>query len=128
MNGIRTGTREEQLTDLRRQIRVQLEIARVHNAGDVARLEDLATKVDAALGIEAAKNPPADFEKFPKPHGPNVVDQILHELGVTTHDVRVWAIEAGLLDGVHRGRISRAIVECYATHRRLADLLGEVSQ
>lgn len=116
--GIRTGTRAEQLTDLRRQTRVQIEYAR-YEGRDTTRLERLAARIDEELGIEAAKPQLVVHEKPPG----NAVDQLLHDLGATTKDVRTWAIANGLLDGVHRGRIALTIVQAYATHSHLSELI-----
>ena len=43
----------------------------------------------------------------------------LAQLGVTSNDVKRWAVTQGLLDTVKRGRIRVELVELYAaTHRR----------
>ena len=38
---------------------------------------------------------------------------LMNLLGVTSRDVKQWAVEAGLLTGVRRGRVSLAIVQAY---------------
>lgn len=42
----------------------------------------------------------------------------LEQLGVTSHDVKVWAVGVGLLDAVRRGRIKGALVDAYEQAHR----------
>lgn len=94
MSGVRTGTRLEQLHKL--AARIQLEI-------------------EAELRRHV---PPAR----PKPEKPATqqtrVDERLRELGVTSRDVKQWAVQAGLRSHVQRGRVSLELVNAYALHRR----------
>lgn len=93
VNGIRVGTRLEQLYQLRQRLNVEIE-------------------------IEERKT--GRRRKPPRPAKPNTVDQRLRELGVTTHDVKVWAVEHGVLPELKRGRIGLQLVETYAMHQDAA--------
>lgn len=42
----------------------------------------------------------------------------LAELGVSSWDVKVWAVERGLLAAVARGRVSLLLVEAWAEEHR----------
>ncbi len=105
MSGVRVGSRLEQLLDLRRQVTVQIEVERRANPTEATR-----------LGLTKTKRRPKD-----RTAAPNVVQRRLADLGVTTYDVKVWAVEAGILPAVKQGRIGIALVEQYATAHPMED-------
>lgn len=113
MGGIRTDTRLEALQRVRRRSLHELDHARA--AADLSglrRLHLLIHRLDTA--IEAEGGPRFQtFEKPSKSPTDHVADR-LRLLGVTSHDVKVWAVEHGLVDRVRRGRIRMALVEAYA--------------
>ncbi len=99
MTGVRVGSRLEQLLDLRRQVTLQIEVERRKNPTEATR-----------LGVVKTKKRPKD-----RVAPPNVVERLLTDLGVTTTDVRSWAIDQGLMAPGTHGRIALALVEQYAT-------------
>lgn len=92
MSGIKVGSRLEQLEELDRRLHVEIE-------------------------LERRTHPPKPREKTTRRRTPtprNKVDQHLVALGVTTRQVKQWALETGRLDRIHRGRVSAELVEAYA--------------
>lgn len=121
MTGVRVGTRLDQLQDLRRQITLHLEHAR--RAGTpAAGLLQLAAAVDTEIRAEGGTPPPPPrFVITPAPTRRRRVarhraDVLLAQLGVTTADVRAWAVDNGYLRPGQRGRVGLAVVEAYAQH------------
>lgn len=96
MSGITVGSRLEQLERLR--TRLDQEIAQ----------ERLRVVLGQKVGYQA---PPA------RPERGNRVQRRLRELGVTSLEVKRWAADAGLIDGVHRGRVAAHLVELFAEAR-----------
>lgn len=47
--------------------------------------------------------------------GPNVVEQRLTRLGVTSADVKHWALGQGLLTEIKRGRLASTLLDAYET-------------
>lgn len=90
MSGVRCGTRLDQLRALRRRIDLEIMVA--------AREEALARPI---------------VRSRPERRGRNTVDEQLAELGVTSHDVKVWALQAGLVSEIKRGRIGQNLVDSY---------------
>ena len=43
--------------------------------------------------------------------------QLLEELGVTTMEVRVWALQKGLIDKITRGSLKYEIIQAYADEK-----------
>lgn len=115
MSGVDSRTRTERLDSLRRQ--TKLEIAsgeRTHV--DPHRLVDLRLllqNLERELGLKVT---PLPKPPRTKPKRKSAVDNVglhLARLGVTSNDVKVWAVSAGLLDQVRRGRIAAYLVEAY---------------
>lgn len=94
MSGVRCGSRLDQLLDLRR--RLDLEIAQ----------ERMQSWRDG--------NGPRPQSLKPS-HRFNSADILLREIGATAHDVKVWALEAGLISEVKRGRVGIDLVKAYAS-------------
>jgi hypothetical protein len=103
------------------------------------RLEQLRQQVDQAIAAErrrVALEGPIRLVARPHQQVPrgNRVDMRLASLGVTALQVKEWAVEAGLLDQVRRGRVALSLVEAYADadgdpvqvgRQRLADCVEE---
>lgn len=95
------------------------------------RLERLRTTIDQEIAVErhrlalAAPPAPPPVRPFEKPKRKSPVpsggDQLLRELGITAHDVKVWAVAQGHLDKVHRGRVAGHLVDAYALAHHLTD-------
>lgn len=127
MSGIKHGDRLDQLYDLRRRTNHELQYARRHDDHQLTgQLTTLLAKIDQAITDEGGTPPggPADPGKRGSAQRPrrgraqkasDRVTRRLEQLGVTSHDVKVWAVSAGLLDRVRRGRIRGELVEAYAT-------------
>jgi hypothetical protein len=105
--GIRTGTYLEALRSLHRQIEHEISCA-VRRDEDTTALRSLRTKTLDAIDREEQ---PASRASRPRL---DLVGQRLAQLGVTSHEVKVWAFGQGLVDAVKRGRISAALVQAYA--------------
>lgn len=86
MNGIRqVGTRLDQLVVLRDRITAEIETERRAGRHNGTALRDIPTSAEA----------------------------LMNTLGVTSRQVKEWAVERGLLTKVVRGRVSLAIVQAY---------------
>jgi hypothetical protein len=96
MSGVTVGSRLEQLEELR--ARIEYEIAAERRR----------------VAISVPNPPPA---RVPKLTEVNRVDVRLAGLGVTSRQVKEWAVDAGLLDHVHRGRVAAHLVEMFAEAR-----------
>jgi hypothetical protein len=115
MSGVRTGSRLDQLQQLRRRVTVQLEYAR-RTGQPTDRLLELAQHVDAEITAEAALLPPSTApaaapaaEQPPRPR-PSAV--------------RAWAVATGLLPaGQARGRLPNTVVTAYDAHHRLDSII-----
>lgn len=94
MSGVTTGTRLEQLRKLRTRIEQEI-------AAEERRL--------ALEGMRVFQRPA---------RGRNRVDELLAELGATAGDVKRWALAAGLITEIRRGRVGLQLVEAYAQARR----------
>lgn len=89
MSGIRVGTRLEQLLKLRDRIDLEIAAERLNPTHRPA--------------------PPA-----PAVHDGDLSSEArLHRLGVTTKQVKQWAVDNGVLDHMVRGRINPALVDTY---------------
>lgn len=91
MSGIRVGTRLEQLYQLRDRL-----------ALEIAHEERLAA-------LDVRVKPPRPVTR----HSTDVVSQRLKWMGVTARIVKQWALEQGLIDKIHRGRVSLELAEAY---------------
>lgn len=95
------------------------------------RLRKLRTLVDKEIreieAEEAHRAKKAAQRDAGKPRGrrqkaEDRVTKQLERLGVTAHDVKVWAHQTGLVDQVRRGRIKAELVDAYeAAHRGAGD-------
>lgn len=94
MSGVRCGTRLERLLDLRRKVDLEIEQERNRQELGIRIVTTLPTRTVSRLQV-------------------NSVDEQLADLGVTSRDVKVWALEAGLISGVTRGRVSQRLVDAY---------------
>lgn len=119
MSGIRTGTRLEQLRALHRQITVRTELARRRgHHEDVPDLHDLAHKVAAAIRDEERAARARPTVAVAVRVADERVTRHLVDLGVTAHDVKVWAVTQGIIPAVVRGRVSGRLVDAYAAHHQ----------
>lgn len=85
MSGVICGTRLDQLVVLRDKITAEIEHERRAGRHNGIALRDIPTSAEALMAT----------------------------LGVTSRDVKEWAVQAGLLARVVRGRVSLAIVQAY---------------
>lgn len=115
MSGIRTGTRLEQIEALRRRVTVQLEYAR-RRGQPTDQLTALADRLDAEIQTEQAS-------KQAQRRRPERSTEYMAQLGVTPAVVRRWALDHGIQLG-QRGRIPYTVVQAYADHQQLAELLA----
>lgn len=118
---IRVGTRLEQLQALERRTQQEIGQARFRLEVDkLPKLRALLQRIEGEIVAEGGK--PAGRPR--KPHYTShkkAADHVyarLEQLGVTAHEVKVWAVEVGLLDVVRRGRIRGELVEAYATREQ----------
>ncbi|WP_183092922.1 hypothetical protein [Nocardioides stalactiti] len=123
MRAVESRTRLEQLQTLERRVRHEIDSAtRAGNRRELARLLTLEQKITDAIRGEGGR-PLPKRTGAPRTRRKKAEDRVtkrLQQLGVTSHDVKVWAVSVGLLDQVRRGRIKGAVVEAYATaHQQL---------
>ena len=85
MSGVMVGSRLDQLVVLRDQISIEIE--RERRAGRHNGLSMLAV--------------------------PSSAEALMNTLGVSSREVKEWAVQRGLLTAVRRGRVSLAIVQAY---------------
>lgn len=101
MSGVQSGDRLERLYRLRDQVNLEIQVIE-HERAMTPRSPGLATTT---------------LPK-PKPAGVRPSDasakELLAELGATTKQVKRWAVDAGLLPAVARGRVARSVIEDYA--------------
>ncbi|MEP7738549.1 hypothetical protein ABKW28_12905 [Nocardioides sp. 31GB23] len=115
MSGVRNVSRLEALETVQR--RTQHEVSAAVRRGDRAELRRLLPLGQALAREIAALRPPEPV----KLQRADLVGERLAELGVTSHEVKVWACERGLIEAVKRGRISRELVETYAAARPVVE-------
>lgn len=106
MTGIRTGSRLEQLEALRRRLDHEIAVER-----RAAILAAPCTDHDTTTGRQpTGKRAPTGTGK-----GSDAVAHArLEELGVTTRQVKQWAVSVGLIPALVRGRVALPIIEKYA--------------
>lgn len=93
MSGIRVGSRLEQLLDLRRKIDLEIEVERrTHPPAPPARPKAAPSRTHRA-----------DSSR---------VDR-LARLGVSSKQVKQWAVSQGLLPSVQRGRLADTVLDAY---------------
>lgn len=85
MSGVHVGTRLDQLVVLRDHVLAEIEKER--RAG-WANGQGIRTTPEPAVAL-------------------------MNTLGVTSREVKAWAVDAGLLTAVRRGRVSLTIVKAY---------------
>ncbi|EFQ82724.1 hypothetical protein HMPREF0063_11933 [Aeromicrobium marinum DSM 15272] len=107
MPAVRTGTRLEALQRLQRRTKHEIDSARRRDDRyELKRLADLAARIDDEIRLASAGRPRSKRVEKVLPR--------MHDLCVTAREVKVWAVEAGLIPAVVRGRVSGALVEAYA--------------
>lgn len=115
MSGVDTRTRVERLQSLGRRAKHDLAIARRQESWHEARrLSLLIERIDDAL--EAAGAEPVNRKPVAKAKRKTPVDHVgqhLRRLGVTSNEVKTWAVSVGLVDKVRRGRIRAELVQAY---------------
>lgn len=85
MSGVHVGTRLDQLVVLRDQVTAEIELERRKGWANGRGMLDIPTSAEA----------------------------LMNTLGVTSREVKAWAVDAGLLTAVRRGRVSLTIVRAY---------------
>lgn len=96
MSGVTVGSRLEQLEELRSRIEHEIAVER------------------RRVALSVPLRPPSPIRSLVQV---NRVDVRLAGLGVTSREVKEWAVDAGLLDRVHRGRVAAHLVEMFAEAR-----------
>lgn len=96
-------TRLERLLELRAKVDLaildeQARRRRITREALIAARAEARQRPDAGTGWRAAHATTAE---------------ILEQLGVTAHDIKVWAVENGLADEVKRGRVRLEHVDAY---------------
>lgn len=119
MSGIQTGTRLDKLRRLRTRVGQQIIQAHRREAfSDVERLRNLANQLDTEIArLDPTYHPPTHRGR-PRTRAQKANDRVtrhLARLGVTAHEVKAWAVTAGLIDAIHRGRIRAELVQAYET-------------
>ena len=126
MSGVRSGSCLQQLQDLRHRITVQIEHA-VRHQHPTTDLRDLAARVDVEIRAEGGTPPTTGPATTPTPPrrrpAAHRADALMADLGVTAGQVKAWAVQHGLLDAVRRGRVASALVDAYAVHHRLSNII-----
>lgn len=114
MRAVESRTRLEQLQDLERRTRLEVDAAiSVGNRDQLTRLAELEKRVAAAIREAGGTPLPTRFP--PKRRtARDFVSERLQELGVDAHGVKVWAVSVGLEERVRRGRVRMELVEAYA--------------
>lgn len=85
----------------------------------VSRLDDLLklrARVDHEIAAERRRLELATPRPTPRPVRPreNATGALLAQLGVTSRDVKEWAVIKGINTEVSRGRVSLQLVQSYA--------------
>lgn len=115
MSGIDTRSRTEQLEALHRRTKHEIQIAqRAGNTTRVTELNQLRTRLESELGYTPGpKRPARGLPKTRSEKAKNRVTRHLERLGITAHDVKVWALATGRIDAIHRGRLAADLVTAY---------------
>lgn len=104
MTGVLKGDRLERLYRLRDQVSLEIQVIEHERA--------MAPRCD---GLMTTNRPPADPPLRPSlAASDSSQKELLASLGVTTHEVKNWAVATGLLVAVTRGRVARTVVDAYA--------------
>ena len=122
MSGVETRTRLEQLVALWRRTRHEIQVA--HREGTRERLGKLQSlearleeEIRAAGGVTQPSTGTSSRQSGrPRSQRQKAEDRVtrhLERLGVTAHDVKVWAVGQGLLPAVRRGRVKGDLVASY---------------
>lgn len=134
MSGVQAGTRLERLQVLWRRTKHDLDIAQREGQHQrLAQLQQLEARLDEEIVLAGGTSLRPESRRFQtfqrkrpargQPRGPrrkaeDRVSKHLERLGVTSHDVKVWAVAQGLLPAVKRGRIKGELVTAYESGRR----------
>lgn len=117
MSGVQAGTRLERLTALWRRTRHEIQIAQHAGRHDeVTKLRALETRLVVEIRTEGGVTPSAPGvrrRRGPRRKAEDRVSKHLAQLGVTSHEVKVWAVGQGILPAVKRGRIKGELVAAY---------------
>lgn len=107
MGGVKVGSRLEQLRKLRDQVQVEIELEERREL-----LEGARTRTRA---VQQAVTPRAGSLTGGVGKGSSsvLIRESLAALGVTSYDVKVWAVEQGLLPEFKRGTVAVAIIDAY---------------
>lgn len=111
MGGIRTVSREEALAALLRRTKHEVAQARRSSSRELPRLQQLEDALRAELGLPAIDRTQAAPTAAP---APVTYQSRLDAIGVTSLQVKTWALEQGLIPELRRGRVPPALVDAYA--------------
>lgn len=117
---IRIGTRLDALRALERQTGHEISCA-LRRDRDTTGLQALREYLAEAIAQEERGAAMIPFEKPRQDR----VGLRLAQLGVSSHDVKVWAYGQGLVDAVKRGRIAAELVEAYAAATHMQRVLAD---
>lgn len=112
MSGIRTGTRAEALAALLRRTRHEVAQARRNSSRELPRLLELEDRLHVELALPPPVRPVVGRRPVPRPQQPT--QERLRALGVTSLQIKTWALEQGLITELKRGRVPPALVDAYA--------------
>lgn len=124
MSGVITGSRLERLRAVWRRTRHEIQIAgAAEQWARVTRLRDLEARLAAEIEAETRAGSAGAAVARGQIRGQRQkaedrVTRQLARLGVTAHEVKVWAVGQGLLPAVRRGRVKAELVAAYeAAHQ-----------
>lgn len=109
MSGVRVGSRLEQLRKLRAQVDLQIEIEERRERLEGARP---ALAVQQPVSVRPRKG--SLTGGVGKGSSSILIRDRLVQMGVTAKDVKLWAVEKGLLAEFKRGTVAVAVVDAYA--------------
>lgn len=124
MSGVVSGSRLERLQVVWRRTRHEIQIATgAQQWARVAKLHDLEARLSAEIEAETPKPSPAVRGPIrgQRQKAEDRVTRHLERLGVTSHDVKVWAVGQGLLPAVRRGRVKGELVAAYEAAHQTQD-------
>lgn len=84
------------------------------------QLEELRQRIDQEIAYERRQHPTPR-----RPNEIAATSVLLAELGVTAKHVKEWACTQGLIPVVARGRVALGLVEAYAAHMGSRDDRGD---
>lgn len=108
MSGVKTGTRLDQLLELRRRLDMEIAAERRREALAVRRWETYERpKDDDGMTVDERR-------RAGTRRSDDATRQRLDQLGVTSLEVKQWAVRAGYLVRMVQGRVAAELVEKYA--------------